>query len=479
MDREGREGAQRLATAVLLAAGLGLAVISVFLEARRGHGPPQPAQLQILFHAGGLGYLAIAGWVSARRPANAMGPLLATAGVLWFATSFGLANNPVLFTAGLVLGAGALPVVMHIGLAMPSGRLETTSERATALGGYVTVYGFQIASFMMIDNCAFPVPVPNCPGNLATVVHDPLLAEAVDEVFSLVLVGFMVVIAALAAGRWQRVPRSTRPALAVVTAAVLLQLWDVSGALLTLLPEGPYADEFWWLTLESALLSFPILPAMAYWMVALELRTTRRQVTAAGDEARRRVERDLHDGAQQQLLGLAIELEHAALALDDDADPDVRKRLDHVARGIDDAVDGLRALARGAHPGLDAGGLAAALEAIAETAPVPVELGRVPARRFPPELERAVCFLVGEAIANTARHAAATHVTVDVSDGDGTLNVEVRDDGIGGAAAGLGTGLHGLDERFRALDGSLAVDSPAGRGTRLVGHLPVEPAVPG
>lgn len=204
-----------------------------------------------------------------------------------------------------------------------------------------------------------------------------------------------------------------------------------------------------------------------------ELRASRARIVSAGDEQRRRLERDLHDGAQQRLVLAAISLQRAAASFDDDPQR-ARALLDASARELAEATTELRELARGLHPAvLTDRGLGAAVEALAGRATVPVELGAMPTERLPSPVEVASYFVVAEALTNVARYAEADRARVSVSSDGVTLTVEVTDDGVGGADPGSGSGLRGLADRVAALDGRLEVESPPGEGTTVRATLPL------
>jgi signal transduction histidine kinase len=207
-----------------------------------------------------------------------------------------------------------------------------------------------------------------------------------------------------------------------------------------------------------------------------ELHASRARIVAAADEARRRLERDLHDGAQQQLVLAAVTLRQARAQAR--GTPAERPVVDALAQ-LQRALTELRDLARGLHPAvLSERGLAAALEGLIARSPVPVEL-RASHERVAPAAEAAIYFTVAEALTNVAKHAQASLARVQVDVQGGTLSAEVADDGVGGAAATRGSGLHGLTDRLDALGGTLTVDSPPGGGTiiraRVPSRLPVSP----
>ena len=204
-----------------------------------------------------------------------------------------------------------------------------------------------------------------------------------------------------------------------------------------------------------------------------ELRASRTRIVEAADAARRKIERDLHDGAQQRLVSLALDVRVARAKLAKDPDS-AGPFLDRLGEELSQASAELRELARGIHPAvLTERGLAPALETLASRAPVPVELVSLPQERLPAVVEATAYFTVSEALTNVAKYANASHATVTVANGHDTLVVEVQDDGVGGASAGAGSGLSGLADRVGAVDGSLSVTSPPGEGTLVRAVLPI------
>ena len=208
---------------------------------------------------------------------------------------------------------------------------------------------------------------------------------------------------------------------------------------------------------------------------AAELQAAARRIVTAEDSARRRIERDLHDGAQQRLVSLGMELgalvERAAAS----GDPDLVRRAEHARTQLLEATAELREMARGVHPAvLTQDGLEAALANLADRSSLPVRLHLTLDRRPPAEVEATTYFLVSEALTNAARHAGARVVDVDVSLDQDRLTVEVRDDGTGGARLAPDRGLQGLADRLSALDARLEVVSPPGGGTTVRAVLPCE-----
>ena len=204
-----------------------------------------------------------------------------------------------------------------------------------------------------------------------------------------------------------------------------------------------------------------------------ELQDARSRIIAAADDERRRIERDLHDGAQQRLVALALNLRMAEQRAVD-GDPTTVELIQAAGEEANLALKELRDLARGIHPAiLTNRGLPAALQDLATRATVPTEVVAAPDERLPGSVEAAAYFVVSECLANIAKHAEAEAATVAVSVEDGRLTVEVSDDGVGGAELDGGSGMQGLADRVGALSGSLAVTSPPGVGTRVTAVIPL------
>ena len=204
-----------------------------------------------------------------------------------------------------------------------------------------------------------------------------------------------------------------------------------------------------------------------------ELAASRRRIVAASDEARRRIERDLHDGTQQRLVSLALAVRNAEADVPPDRG-DLRGVLSHIATGLADAVADLQEFSRGIHPAiLSQGGLGPALRTLARRSAIPVELDITADTRFPEPTEVAAYYVASEALANATKHAQASRVEVMLATRNGRLLLSVRDDGVGGADTARGSGLVGLSDRVQALGGTVSVHSPAGAGTRLLVDLPV------
>jgi signal transduction histidine kinase len=205
-----------------------------------------------------------------------------------------------------------------------------------------------------------------------------------------------------------------------------------------------------------------------------ELIASRARIVSAEDAARRRLERNLHDGAQQRLVSLGLELRMAEASVPAER-PDIKELLSHITSGLTGVSDDLREIARGLHPAvLSEGGLGPALKTLARRSSVPVNLEVTIDRRLPDSIEVAAYYVMAEALTNVAKHAQASEVTVGVKVQEDHLCLSIRDDGIGGANAATGSGLIGLKDRVEALGGHIQVSSPPGIGTSLQLTIPLD-----
>jgi signal transduction histidine kinase len=205
-----------------------------------------------------------------------------------------------------------------------------------------------------------------------------------------------------------------------------------------------------------------------------ELRGSRARMVDVADKERQRLERNLHDGAQQRLIALSLEL--SLLGGELEGDKHAQERLTRARREIAASLAELREIARGIHPAVVSGhGLGVALEQLAALAPLPVKLSVETDGRLPEAVEVAAYYLVSESLANVGKYADASFATVAVRRGADGVIIEVTDDGVGGADTERGTGLRGIADRLEALDGSLRAWSPAGGGTRIRGEIPCAP----
>jgi signal transduction histidine kinase len=226
---------------------------------------------------------------------------------------------------------------------------------------------------------------------------------------------------------------------------------------------------------EDRLLEFVELvgTAIANTQSRSDLLASRARVVAAADESRRRIERDLHDGAQQQLVTLGLKLRTAQTAVAP-CQEELKQQLTSTAQGLTSVMENLREISRGLVPAiLTRNGLHPALRSLARRSPVPVKLTVCACQRLPEPIQVAIYYTVSEALTNVAKYAHASAVDVHVAMQDTTVRLSIHDDGIGGAYIGGGSGLVGLKDRIEALGGKIDIDSPVGGGTSLLSGIPV------
>ena len=203
-----------------------------------------------------------------------------------------------------------------------------------------------------------------------------------------------------------------------------------------------------------------------------EVEESRARIVAAADEERRRLERDLHDGAQQRLISIGLDLRHVQQGLGP-GESEAQAELDAAVGALGDAVEELRELARGVRPATLDGGLGPALRELASRSPIATEV-RATDERFDGEIEAAAYFVANEALVNAVKHAEGSSVVVRAGRENGRLTLSVSDDGRGGASPGRGTGLTGIADRVEAFGGNLTISSRRGQGTTLTAELPCE-----
>jgi signal transduction histidine kinase len=245
-------------------------------------------------------------------------------------------------------------------------------------------------------------------------------------------------------------------------------LWGLMGIVST--SEDPVAPG-----LEARLAGFTdlVATAIANAQTRAELMASRARIVASADRTRRQMERDLHDGAQQRLVSLTLQL-RAAQEMVPARHAELAAELEGAAAGLTKAMDELREFAHGIHPAiLSERGLGPALKALRRRSAVPVELDVRTDGRLPERVEEAAYFVISEALANAAEHAGASAVAVEVEVADGALRISVQDDGVGGAGGPRGSGLVGLKDRVEALGGLFTVESPPGAGTSVRAELPL------
>jgi signal transduction histidine kinase len=568
---------RRLLVALVLAGAVLVAVATALVRLAHDFQPDDVGMGMVL-----LGAVWIATGLIAwhRRPANRVGFLMTAVGFTYLAGEL-YWNASLPYLVFDLVGALEIPVTVHLFLAFPSGRLETSLERrlvAFVYGGWLVLAPLSVlVSDPRDDGC------PECPGNPFRAIESDTVATAFQATTDVLVMGVFVLTAVLLVRKLRAASRATRRALGPVllTCAVAIlfflpagivdamggtvegTVYEVGGTLFLAIPIAflvgllrtrlqrtrvadlvvelrslsrpdevrdaisralgdPSLELAFWLPMDGryvdprgnpvdvtaregravavlehdgervaalvhdpALLDEPeLLEAVgAAATLALEnarlqaelsaqlaeVRASRARIVEAGDAERRRLERDLHDGAQQRLLGIRLALQLARGRLGDQRE--VEELLAEADAEVVGALDELRTLARGIHPPiLTDEGLGPALAALVRRAPVPVTLD-VASERLPERVEATAYFVASEALANVAKHARASQATVAIARMNGRVAIEVADDGVGGADAD-GAGLRGLRDRVEALDGRLEVESPVEGGTRVTAAIP-------
>jgi signal transduction histidine kinase len=428
-----------------------------------------------------------------RRPSNTIGPLMVCVGFAWLGSNLVASNEPALFAIGGLTNSVPIAFLFHMLIVFPSGRAQGPVDRFFIAYSYLAACVVAAFPLFFLDTTKPEVDCDGCPANPILIEDIPDLVDWTYVVLSAVSI---VVIAALIVHfvrRARRVEGAERRRDAPVWWAGAATMLLFCAALLTNFgpEEGNYDDiVFYFATLALASVPYAFLAGLlrsklsetelenvrldAELQARLdELRESRARIVAAEDSARRKLERDLHDGAQQRLVGLALDLRLARSRMRDDPEGAVAL-LDAAQAELARTTEELRELARGIHPAvLSDRGLTAAVDALATRAPLPVDVEADVDGRLPDPVEAAAYFVVAEALTNVAKHAAAERAEVGLHQDNGQLRVEVRDDGAGGADAG-GSGLRGLSDRVTALDGRLEVDSRSGRGTIVRATIPIE-----
>jgi signal transduction histidine kinase len=414
-------------------------------------------------------------YASRLRPQSRIGALMVVLGFAWCLYTLDAANSRLVYTFALVVGGLWGGVFLHLGLSFPSGRLTEPRDRVLTIAGYV------IFPLAFVPALLFAGPhelaCDDCPTNLLLVDRNADLAHiltAFGAMLYVVLFGFVLV---RAVWRWRGTSAFERLQLTPVYTFALLTF------LLVTVARAGVGQAAWWAAFVSTLvMPFAFLGGLLRSHVTKldaelresheELRASRARIVAAGDAERRRLERDLHDGAQARLVGLAVLLRTARTR----ADGELATMLDRALEELQTSLSELRELARGIHPAvLTDRGLEPALQALASRAPVPVTVDADSTERLPGPVESAAYFVVSEALTNVTKYARATQATVAVRRENGHVVVDVTDDGVGGADAAQGSGLRGLADRVAALDGTLSLDSPAGHGTHVHAEIPFGP----
>jgi signal transduction histidine kinase len=576
-------------------AGLAILIPSVAAPYLTGHEyGPDDVPVVLVQNAAGSSFL-IVGWVAAwRRPNSRIGLLMMAVGLAWFVTEVGWAPSALLWSISALLGDLWAPVLGHVFVSFPSGRLRARRDRLVV----VLAYGWWLAARLANALTWHPVYTPPPPPwvrNVFGVLGSQHLNDEITRVTSVASVAVVALAAGTVISHWRRATPPGRRVLApvlwasvptgvwialeflsepgwlggelaslvtgvgwIVVAAlpfgflvgllrtrlrrgavgdlvvelggraapaehldaalarvlgdpairVLYRVPSASGGLVyvdaagqpaalpepgtgravttvdqgsepvaALVHDASLADEPELLeaTMAAARLAIDNARLQAEVRAQLEqVRASRARIVRAGDIERQRIERNLHDGAQQRLLALSFALRLAQSQAD--GNPELTAALGEAAQELKEALAELRELAQGLHPAiLTRSGLAAAVRAAARRAPVPAEVTEAPEERFAPDVEAAAYYVVSEALANAGKHASATGARVSIGRSGGVLRVQVADDGVGGADPAAGSGLTGLADRVAALGGTLRVTSPPGAGTAITAELPCGP----
>ena len=414
-----------------------------------------------------------------RRPESRIGVLLVVFGFAWYAAALSVANWAPVYTLGLITGGLWGGVFLHLILSFPSGTLASGWDRRLVVAGYLIFTVGDVPALLFAGRDE--LDCQECPANLLLIDRDETVAGiAFGLQFAAYAVLFVTVLVRLVL-RWRRTAPLERLQLTPVYASGMLTFLLVTAA-----QAGAGNAALWAAFTATALLPFAFLGGLLRSHVARldadlrasldELRASRVRIVEASDTERRRLERNLHDGAQARLVGLALMLTHARRRAETEP-AEVPELLDAALVELRSSLGELRELARGIHPAvLTEKGLDAALYALAARAPVPVTLDSDAAGRLPLPVEIAAYFVVSEGLTNVAKYAKATGANVAVHRVNGCVSVDITDDGIGGADVARGSGLRGLADRVAALDGTLSVESPTGRGTHLHVEIPYGPA---
>ena len=414
----------------------------------------RPASAAVVDVAIALTYLYGGLLIWRREPALRTGQLMILIGLTWQLGTLGDSQIPLLSWIGIGLYDTPTALLLLLVLSYPSGQFDTPFDRRAAVALVIGITALNLAQF-----APFPIWVNQDPNGY--------------------YVG--IVIAAIAAflvlRRWVTAPPRLRPERAPVLVAGVVLVVTLFLNLIRRIFDVP-GDEGALIQAINAIAPAAIPVALLvgfYRATAAELHRSRARIVEATDAERRRLERDLHDGAQQRLvsLSLALRLLRNRLAKQS-ADDEAIEAVDQAAEELKTAIAELRELARGIHPAvLTQAGLGAALTALAERSAVPASVEAVPDQRISQAAEATAYFVVSEALANIAKHAEASRASITAEIVDDRLLISVTDDGVGGAASGTGSGLSGLRDRVASMGGSLSIVSPRGGGTMVKASIPV------
>ena len=402
--------------------------------------------------------------------------LMILLGFAWFLFTLDAANSPLVYTFALVTGGLWGALFLHLGLSFPTGRLRSRLDRALVIAGYV-LFPLAFAPALLFADPE-QLGCGDCPENLLLIRSDDALAAFFTAFGALLYVVLFLVVLARAIELWRRTGPFERLQLTPVYVCSLLTF-----LLVTVARAGAGDAAYWAAFIATGLMPLAFLGGLLRSHVshldaelqpahggaagvARAARDGRRRGAAA---ARARPPRR-RPGAPRRARAAAADGAHARAARTTSW-PGCSTAPRRSSRP---SLGELRELARGIHPAvLTERGLEPALQSLVARAPVPVTVEARSEERLPGPVESAAYFVVSEALANVAKYARATHATVMVERANGHVTIEVADDGVGGADAGNGSGLRGLEDRLAALDGTLWLESPVGQGTRLRAKIPV------
>ncbi|WP_410655119.1 sensor histidine kinase [Amycolatopsis sp. lyj-112] len=504
--------------ALVLTVGVGLGVLAMTLKIADGSHTVLDTTLST---STGFLFLLAGAVAHVRRASNPIGLLIALAGLALFAEDLQFSTDPLTHTLGLALPAASSPVIAHLVLAFPHGRLRSRWERVLVFSAYGVVFGAAVLGLLVNDD----------PKNLAVIAASPEAEQLVKRLLELVgaVIGAGVVVVLLYRWLAGRLPqrRLLSPVVAIallgaVTSTVgsalgsghpvsdpLLDVYRISFCLwplafligvlrarvgnaemIRLLLERDGSglaalvqdDEVWkdsrsidalnaaaGLVLDNQRLAAELEERLA------EVQASRARIVAAADDERRQVERDLHDGAQQRLVSVVLLLRMAERRLGGDLTPEVAALLAGTIDELQATVTELRELARGLRPAiLTEAGLIPAVRSLLARIPLTVALSGADVPRLSGAVEATAYFVVSEAVTNALKHAQANEVRVTIGVEETGLRVDVCDDGTGKADIDGGSGLHGLRDRVRALGGELTVLGEPGFGSTVSAAIPLD-----
>jgi signal transduction histidine kinase len=430
-----------------------------------------------------------------RRPSNLIGPLMVCVGFTWFLAEFKVSDIPLAASIGFAFNSVPVAILIHLLIVFPSGRARSRLDRFFI--GYAYFAGLFVAAIPTFFYN--PGGDPDCSGCVSSnplLIHDDLdLVHGIFNTLSAVSIPVLLALVVHLVRRARSASPEERRSQEPVWWAGGATIFLFAAALLTNLgPEGGNYDDYIWYVANFVIAAVPFAFLLGLLRTRLseadlvaeenvrldaelqarldELLESRARIVQAGDAARRKLERDLHDGAQQRLVGLALDLRLARERLAEDPEA-AAEMLDEASAELARATEELRELARGIHPAvLSDRGLEAAVESLAKRVPLPVRIDSSIDGRLPEPVEAAAYFVVAEALTNVVRHSHADRAEIEIRRDNGRLMVQVSDDGSGGADR-TGSGLRGLADRVAALDGRLEVDGAPSGGTIVRADIPL------